>query len=105
MPLNYVLRQNKVANYGKDCSRIEVKLKNFVIFTLEAYSNNSESSYDILVQHVGFTEPGSNIITKYRRMKNGRKCNLYLKKHFLASSYCQNKSQQADKDIIDALYI
>ena len=61
--------------------------------------------YDILVQHVGFTEPGSNIITKYRRMKNGRKCNLYLKKHFLASSYCQNKSQQADKDIIDALYI
>ena len=94
MPLNYVLRQNKVANYGKDCSRIEVKLKNFVIFTLEAYSNNSESSYDILVQHVGLNVLSCNIITKYRGYKDGRKCYLYLKKHFLADLYYQNKAQQ-----------
>ena len=96
--------ENEVGNYKAKLSRIKERLKNYFIFIGETYIDDSSLIYDILVQHIGLTGTGSNIITKYRG-GNGGKCYLDLKNHFLTDFHDQNKSQLAEKDISTDLHI
>ena len=97
--------ENEVGNYKAKLSRIKERLKNYFIFIGETYIDDSSLIYDILVQHMVLTGTGSNITTKYRRIKNGRKFYLYLKENFLTKSHDQNKAQLSEKNIRETFNI
>ena len=64
IPLDYLVRPNDACNYDAVWNSREDKLKNCVIFVGQYYKDDSGSLYTLLVQHVGTSGPGSNIIIK-----------------------------------------
>ena len=87
IPLDYLLRPNDAGSYDAVCNSIDEKLNNCVIFVGKYYKDDAESLYTILVKHFGTSGPGSNIIEKNNNYKNGRRCYLELKGHFLTESH------------------
>ena len=47
----------------------------------QAFNDNAETIYDLLVQYVGISGTGSNTVYRYSRSNNQRKCYLDLKVH------------------------
>ena len=71
---------------------IEEKLNNCVIFVVKYYKDDAESLYTQIVQHVGTSEFGTNIIAKQNNSKHGRCYYLELKGNVLTESHEQTKS-------------
>ena len=69
------------------------------------YKDDTESLYTLLVQHIGNSGNGSNIISKHKNSKNGRSYYLDLKGHFMTDSHNQTKLQRAENKISEATYL
>ena len=104
IPLAYLLCPNDSGYYDVVCNSREEKLNNCVIFVGQYYKDDSEILYILLVQHVGTSGPGSNIIANHMNSKDGRRFYLYLKGNFLTESYDQTKYQRAEKKISESTY-
>ena len=102
--LDYLLRKEDVGNYNAQWETREEKLKMCAAFQGQKFNEDSGALYDLLVQHVGTTGTGSNIISRQKSSKNGRKCYLELKGHFKTASYEETKVRSAEKKINDANY-
>ena len=104
IPLDYLLRENEIGDYDGNWENREEKLKNCISYTGQKFKEDSETLYGLLVQYVGTSGTGSNIIARYKHSKNGRKCFMELKRHFQTESYEENKAQAAEKSINNASY-
>ena len=104
IPLDSLLRENDIGNYNAAWSTREERIKMCISLTGQIFKEDSESLYNLLVQHVGTTGTGSNIITRHKNSKNGRKCYVELKNHFMTESYGETKAQNAEKSIRDLTY-
>ena len=102
--LDYLLRQEDEGNYNSPWETREEQLKMCAAFQGQKFKEDSGALYDLLVQHVGTTGTGSNIITRHKSSKNGRKCYVELKGHFKTASYEETKARSAEKKISDANY-
>ena len=80
------------------------KIEDVRSFQGQKFKEDSGALYDLLVQHVGTTGTGSNIISRHKSSKNGRKCYLELKGHFRTASHEETKARSAKKAINDAHY-
>ena len=58
----------------------------------------------LLVQHIGTTGTGSNIVRKHQINKNGRSCYVEIKSHFQNASYKENLASAVENKIRDAKY-
>ena len=68
------------------------------------YKDGYDMIYNVLVQHVCTSGPGSNIILYHKNIKNGNRCYLDLKVHFLINSHDHTKAQNAEKKISEYKY-
>ena len=91
IPLDYLLRLNNAGKYDTVWNSREEKIKNCVIFVGKLYKDDTESLYTLLVQHIGTSGNGSNIISKHKNSTNGRRYYLDLKGHFMTDSHDQTK--------------
>ena len=103
-PLDYLLREDDIGNYAVNWPTREERIKMCIALTGQIFNEDSESLYNLLVQYVGTTGTGSNIITRHKNSKNGRKCYVELKNHFMTASYGERKAQMAEKSIRDLTY-
>ena len=95
IPLDYLLRPSDVGNYQGAWATREEKIKNCAVVRGQAFEDDSETLYNLLVQHIGSTGTGSNMVAKYKKVKNGRKAYLELKSHFKTASYEETKASAA----------
>ena len=102
--LDYLLREADVGDYNAQWETREEKLKMCAAFQGQKFKEDSGALYDLLVQHVGTSGTGSNIIARHKSTKNGRQCYLELKGHFKTASYEETKARSAEKQISDANY-
>ena len=102
--LDYLLREDEVGNYNAVYSSREEKLKACMELHGTIFREDSEAVYSLLVQHVGTTGTGSNIVRKYQTSKNGRSCYTEIKNHFQNASYKENLASAAENKIRDAKY-
>ena len=71
--LDYTLRELEHGNYNAPWPTREDKLHNCVEFVGQAFREDNETLYNLLVQYVGTDKgPGSNIVTRHKRSKNGK---------------------------------
>ena len=77
---------------------------NFVIFVGISYKDDAEILYALLVQPVGASGYGSNIIANNNISKNGRCFYLELKGCFITDSLDHTKSQRAEKKLSETSY-
>jgi hypothetical protein len=75
-----------------------------ISFNGQKYKEDSAALYVLLVQHVGTSGTGSNVISRHKTFKNGRKCYLEFKRHFKTEFYEETKARAAEKAISDANY-
>ena len=73
-------------------------------FQGQIFKEDSGALYDLLVQHVGATGTGFNIISRHKYSKNRRKCYLELKGYFKTASYEETKPCSTEKKIRHARY-
>ena len=67
--------------------------------------DDTETLYNLLVQYIGTDKgPGTNIITRHKRVKDGRACFLELKQHFNTEAHDQTKALTASNTIKNAHY-
>lgn len=104
IPFDYLLREDDIGNYAVNWPTREERIKMYIALTGQIFNEDSESLYNLLVQYVGTTGAGSNIITRHKNSKNGRKCYVELKNHFMTESYGETKAQMAEKSIRDLTY-
>lgn len=102
--LDYQLRDNEVGNYNAIYSSREEKLKACMQLYGTIFKEDSQAVYSLLVQHVGTTGTGSNIVRKHQTNKNGRSCYSEIKSHFQNASYKENLASAAENKIRDAKY-
>ena len=102
--LDYQLRDNEVGNYNDVYSSREDKLKVCMQLRGTVFKEDSEALYSLLVQHIGTTGTGSNIVRKHQLSKNGRSCYLEIKSRFQNASYKENLASAAENKIRDAKY-
>ena len=62
-------------------------LNNCVVFVRSFHKDDAEILCTLLLQHIGTSGPGSNIISNHNRSKNGRRWYLELKGRFLTESH------------------
>ena len=65
----------------------------------QAVIDYSETLYNFLVQYVGTSRTGINVVSRHTRLKNGRKCYLELKVHFKTESYEETKASKANNTL------
>lgn len=102
--LDYQLRDNEVGNYDAVYSSREDKLKSCMQLQGTIFKEDSQAVYSLLVQHIGTTGTGSNIVRKHQINKNGRSCYIEIKSHFQNASYKENLASAAENKIRDAKY-
>lgn len=102
--LSYLLRDNAVGNYDVLWPTREDKLHNCLRFDGPIFKDDSESLYSLVVQHIGSTGVGSNIVNQYKISKNGRQCYIELKAHFHNTSYIENNAAAANKTLSECKY-
>ena len=104
IPLTYVVRNMAVNNYNVAyASRME-RLVACCAFQGEAYREDNQKVWSLLVQHVGDVQEGKAIITRFKTSKNGRATWEHLISHFESDSYKQNLKQTAKSKINEAHY-
>ena len=102
--LDYLLRSEDLGNYNAVYPTREEKLKACLSLQGSIFKEDSESLYSLLVQHIGSTGTGSNIIKKYKDNKNGRKCYMDIKFHFQNGAYRENMATAAENALREAKY-
>ena len=102
--LSYLLHDHEVGNYEALWSTREERLHNCLKFNGPLFEDDMESLYSFLVQHVGTTGVGSNIVNKYKSSQDGRACYVELKRHFQNATYLENKATAANKIIAETKY-
>ena len=102
--LSYLLRDHDVGNYEALWLTREEKLQNCLKFEGPLFQDDTETLYTLLVQHIGTTGVGSNIVIKYKVTKDGRACYVELKRHFQNATYIENKATAANKVIAETKY-
>ena len=95
--LDYLLHTIYAGNYYAVWKSKEEKLKNCVIFVEKFYKYAAEIIYNLPVQHVSTSGPGSNIIAKYKNSNNGSSCYLDLNIHYITESHGHTKAQRNEK--------
>ena len=80
--LDYLLSTDEVRSYNVSCNSCEKKLKFCDSLRGQAFNDDSETIYNLLVQYVGTSGTGINTVCFHTRPKNGCKCYLELKGHF-----------------------
>ena len=58
----------------------------------------------MLVEHIGTTGWGSNLVIKHKRLKDGRRRYMELKSHFHNEAYKQNLLTAANKSLSEVKY-
>ena len=85
--LNYLLRDEEVGNYKANRPVREEKLRFCIKLISSSYKSDTEALYSLLVQHIGTTGCGSNLVIKHKRFKDSRRCYMELKSHFHNEAY------------------
>ena len=80
--LSYLLRDDAVGNYDAHWPTREDKLHHCLRLDGSIFKDDSQSLYSLMVQRIGSTGVGSNIVNKFQISKNGRQCHVELKAHF-----------------------
>ena len=96
--LSYLLRDNVPAHYEANWPTREEKLRHCLKFNGPIYDDDNQSLYSFLVQHIGTTGVGSNIVNTYKSSRND------LVDHFKNDTYLENKATAANKSIVEAKY-
>lgn len=104
VPLAYLLWDNEVGNYDGNWATREDRLHGCLKFSGPLYKDDRESLYSLLVQHVGSTGVGSNIINKYKVSKSGRSCYVELKKHFQNTTHLENEATATNRILNETRY-
>ena len=71
-------------------------MKFFANMQGQAFNDDAEILYNILVQYVGISITGSNTVSCHTRSKNGCKCYLDRKGHFNNEAYEETKDSKAN---------
>ena len=102
--LDYLLREEEIGNYETNWPTREDKLKFCTKLSGSRYESDTESLYSLLVEHIGTTSCGSNLVMKHKRFKDGRRCYMELKSHFHNEAYKQNLATVANKSLSEVKY-
>ena len=102
--LDYLLRDEEIGNYNANWPTREEKLKYCIRLNGSQYKSDTESLYSLLVEHIGTTGCGSNLVIKHKRFKDGRRCYMELKSHFHNEAYQQNLATAANKSLSEVKY-
>ena len=103
IPLDYLLRETDGNYAGMWHSRAE-KLRNCASFQGPNYLQDCHTLYNLFIEHIGTTGPGSDIINQFKRSQHGRNCYLALRNHFMNATYLETKAQVARRNIRNATY-
>ena len=76
--LDYLLKDEEVGNYEANWPTREDKLKFYIRLSGSRYKSDTESLYSLLVEHVGTTGCGSNLVIKHKRFKDDRRFQVPL---------------------------
>ena len=63
-----------------------------------------QSLYNLFVEKIGTTGPGSDIINCFKHSQNVRDCHTALRSHFMNATCLETKAQQACQKIRNAAY-
>ena len=102
--LDYLLRDVELGNYEANWPTREEKLKHCLVLAGSRYKSDTESLYSLLVEHIGTSGCGSNLVIKHKRFKDGRQCYQELKSHFHNEAYKQNLATTANKSLSEVKY-
>ena len=64
--MDYLLRKDDVGNYNAQWETREEIMKMCAAFQKQKFKEDFKALYDLLVQHVGTTGTGSNIISRHK---------------------------------------
>ena len=102
--LNYLLRDQEVGNYKANWPTCEEKKRFCIKLNRSRYKSDTESLYSLLVEHIGTTGCGSNLVLKHKYFKDGRRYYMELKLHFHNEAYKGNLATAANKSLSEAKY-
>ena len=66
IPLDYLLREEEFRNYEANWPTREDKLKHCIVLRSSRYKSDTESLYSLLVEHIGTSGCGSNLVIKQK---------------------------------------
>ena len=67
--LDYLLREEELGKYKANWPTREEKLKHCIVLRGSRYKSDTESLYSLLVEHIGTSGCGSNLVIKNKRWK------------------------------------
>ena len=102
--LDYLLRDEEIDNYKANWPTREEMLRFCLKLNGSRYKSDTESLYSLLLEHIGTTGCGSNLVIKHNRFKDGRRCYMGLKSHFHNEAYKQNLVTAASKSLSEVKY-
>ena len=102
--LDYLLRDEEIGNYKANWPTCEEKFSFCIKLNGSRYISDTESLYSLLVEHVGTTGCGSNLVIKHKRFKDGIRCYMERKSHFHNEAYKQNLATAANKSFFEIKY-
>ena len=102
--LDYLLGEDEIGNYEAKWPTCEEKLSFCIKLNGSYYKSNTESLYSLLVEHIGTTGCGSNLVIKHKRFKDSRRCYRELKSHFHNEAYKQNLATPANNSPSEVKY-
>ena len=102
--LDYLSREEELGNYEANWLTREKKLKHCIVLRGSRYKSNTDSLYSLLVERIGSSGCGSNLVIKHKRFKDGRHCYQELTLHFHNEAYKQHLATSANKSFSKVKY-
>ena len=68
------------------------------------FGRDSNALYSLYVQYVGTVCPGSNIVNRHTRSRNGYTCHQDIENHFRNDAFLDNKASNAIQAMSQAVY-
>ena len=102
--LDTLLRDQEIGDFKANWPTRGEKFRFCIKLYRSQYKSDTESLYSLLVEHIGTTGCGSNLVINHKRFKDGRRCYMELKSHFHNEAYKQNLATAANKSLSEVKY-
>ena len=87
IPFYYLLRTDAFVNYNVDWNSHEEKLNFCANLWGQAFNDDAETIYNIVVQYVHTYETGGNTVSCHTKSNNRQTCYIELKLNFKTEAY------------------
>ena len=102
--MGYLLSPDVAVKYNAAWNTREGDLKFCASLQVQAFNDDIETFYNLLVQFIGTSGSGSNTLYRHTRSNNGRKCYLYPELNFKTKAYEETKASNSNAILQSARY-